>query len=125
MEIESGETIGLIKVPITDDSIYEGNETFTVILSEPSNATFLNSLRHPTYNSEVYITVTIDDDELPPIVKFTARNTTVLEDSRAVTLEISINGVTKHDVTVDYITTAGTAQLMLTLPRHQLIQPVW
>ena len=109
LEIESGETIGLIKVPITDDSIYEGNETFSVILSEPSNATFLNSLRHPTYNSEVYITVTIDDDELPPIVKFASRNTTVLEDSREVTLEISINGVTKHDVTVDYITTAGTA----------------
>ena len=64
LEIERGTTIGLLKIPITDDDIYEGNETFTVILREPDNASFLNSLRDPNFNSQVYITVTIEDDEL-------------------------------------------------------------
>ena len=109
LEIERGTTIGLLKVPITDDDIYEGDETFTIVLSEPDNASFLNSLRHPTFNSHVYITVTIEDDELPPVVKFTSPNTAVLEDHKEAVIEFSINSETENDVVVDYVTTAGTA----------------
>jgi hypothetical protein len=54
-----GETSKTINVPITDDSIVEGNETFTVTLSSPVNATLGTTTMH-TYSI-------IDDVEAPVI----------------------------------------------------------
>ena len=108
LEIENG-VLGLIQIPITDDDVYEGNETFTVTLNEPTQARFLNSLRDPINTNTVVINVTIVDDEVKPIVKFVNRNVTVLEDSGEVNFTFSITERSTSDVTVNYVTNAGTA----------------
>ena len=108
LEIENG-VFGLIQIPITDDDVYEGNEIFTVTLNEPTQARLLNSLRDPINTNTVVINVTIVDDEVKPIVKFVNRNVTVLEDSGEVNFTFSITEKTTSDVTVNYVTNAGTA----------------
>lgn len=52
-----GETSKTVKIPITNDSIYEGNETLRVRISEPFRARI---------GSPGTATVTIVDDEQPP-----------------------------------------------------------
>ena len=108
LEIE-GSVIGFIQIPITDDDFYEGNETFTITLNEPSQATFLNSLRDPNDTSQVKINVTIRDNEVIPTVSFSDRNITVLEGSASANLELNLSGKSTSDVMVNYLTTAGTA----------------
>jgi len=47
-----------ISIPITDDLIFEGNETFTVALSDPTGGAGLGSIPSTT--------VTITDNETKP-----------------------------------------------------------
>ena len=108
LEIAAG-VIGFIQIPITNDDFYEGNESFTVTLNEPSQANFLNSQRDPNDTSQVKINVTIRDDEVVPTVSFTNPNLTVLEGNGVANLELSLSGKTTSDVMVNYLTTAGTA----------------
>ena len=108
LEIEDG-VLGLIQIPITDDDVFEGNESFSVTLNEPTQARFLNSLRHPVNTNTVVVNVTIIDNEVQPVVKFDTRNVTVLEDSGEVNFEFNLTEKSISDVTVSYVTNAGTA----------------
>jgi len=51
-----GDTVKTITVPINDDSDLEGDETFDIVLSNPTNATIADGTG----------VVTIEDDETPP-----------------------------------------------------------
>ena len=101
--------LGLIQIPITDDDVFEGNEAFTVTINEPTQARFLNSLRDPVNTNTVVVNVTIIDNEVKPVVKFGTRNVTVLEDSGEVNFEFNLTEKSTSDVTVSYVTNAGTA----------------
>ena len=111
LEIAAGETLGLIVVPINDDSIYDPNETFNVILDSPNETQgkFLVSQRDINDSTKVRITITINDNEVLPTIRFANKNVTVLEDSSIANLELSLSTSVAYDVSVDYLTTAGTA----------------
>ena len=86
-------------VPILSDLLDENNETFTVSLSSPVNAAM---------GAPLSATVTIVDDDLPPVVAFTTATQTVSESVGLVTATVSLNTPTGLTVTVPY-TVGGTA----------------
>jgi YD repeat-containing protein len=89
-----------INVGIVDDDIYEGLETFTATISNPTNA----SIGAPN-TAEVRIA----DDEPQPVVEFSVASTSVSEDSGSVVLEINLSGVTQDPVSFRVTTADGTA----------------
>ena len=94
------ETSKDVTVSITNDSVYEGNENFTVTLSAPANATL---------GSPSAATVTIIDDDAPPLVQFSAATYSVGEGDGTVTITVTKTGNTAVPATVHYATSDGTA----------------
>ena len=96
-----GDTSKTFTVPITQDSVYEGNETFNVTLSAPVGA----SLGSPNP-----ATVTIVEDDAPPA--FSIDDVTHLEGNSGTTsyvFTVTKTGSTALNSTVDYQTVNGTA----------------
>ena len=89
-----------VSVPICDDSLYEGNETFTLTLSNAVNAEFSGQ------TTSVTATGTIVDDELAP--SFSVADATNEEDDGYVEFEVTLASQVASDVTVDYATVALT-----------------
>ena len=87
-------------VPILDDGIYEGDETFSVSIFDPIFA----ALGNP---ASAVVTI-IDDDPLPEIVLSNATYS-VNEDGASVTITAQISGIRSMDTTVDYATADGSA----------------
>ena len=81
LTIPVGQTSGTITINLPDDSIYEGNESFEVALSNTVNATL-----SATDNSS---TITINEDETLPILSVSAPNTTEDNGSMVLTVDIS------------------------------------
>ena len=61
LTIPTGASSGVISVPIIDDDVAEDDETFTLTLSNPSNAAL------PGGANSVAVTGTIIDDEKPTV----------------------------------------------------------
>ncbi len=99
--IPAGETTRTINIPIQPDNLVEGNETFTVTLSNPLNATIAQGVG----------TVTIlDDDAAPPTISI--GDVTKLEGNTGTTafeFTVSLSATAAGQVTVDYSTVPGTA----------------
>lgn len=72
LTIPEGDSRGSFTIPIIGDEIHEPDETFEVVLSDPSNAR-LNS-------SDAVGTVTIENDDTPPAITFDSRKQSVSED---------------------------------------------
>jgi hypothetical protein len=87
-------------VPITQDSLYEGNETVTVTLSTPAGA----SLGSPNP-----ATVTIVDDDAAPVVQFNPATYAVNENVGNATVTVTKTGSTQLNAVVHYATSNGTA----------------
>ena len=85
-----------ISVPICDDDAYEGDETFTLKLSDPLSAEFARQA------TTITATGTIDDDERPP--SFSVADSTNAEDDGYVDFEVTLASQIDSDVTVDYET---------------------
>ena len=94
------QTTGVISVPVNDDDMAEPDETFTLILSNLSNAVLANELIW------VSATGTIEDDE--PTVSVAAQAAEVTEGEPAV-FELTRTGDTEHKliVTLGVLTTGG------------------
>jgi parallel beta-helix repeat protein len=88
-------------VPITNDAIVEGNETFNVNLSMPAGGATIG-----TPSTE---TVTIVDATVPGSVQFSTAVNTVAESAGTVTLTITRTGGSGGPLTVNYSTSNGTA----------------
>ncbi|HWS72453.1 MAG TPA: Calx-beta domain-containing protein [Thermoanaerobaculia bacterium] len=88
-------------VPITNDVLIEGNETFNVTLSAPTGGAALGSP-----SNEV---VTIIDGTIPGTVQFSTAVTSVAESAGSVTLTVTRTGGTGGPITVTYTTGNGTA----------------
>ena len=102
MTIPAGSTTGTISIDILNDDLYDdGDESFTVTLSNPTGATL---------NADAAATVTIIDDEAVPTLGF---NTTAVSQSEGVSaleLSVSLSGLCDAALTVDYATFNGTAK---------------
>ncbi len=96
----SGVTLQTIDITILPDSVYEGNETVNVTLSNVSSGA--------TIQDAVGI-LTITDDETAPTVTLSASATTIAENSgSSITLTATLSGAADENVTVA-ISTSGTA----------------
>ena len=80
-----------IQVPIVDDSVAEQDETFTLKLSNATNATIADS----------EATATIVDNETTPTLSIEAASA---EEGEAVEFTVSLSPVSTQDVTVQYDT---------------------
>ena len=96
----SGETSRTIAVPIRADGAMEGPETFSVVLSDPTNGA--------TLGAPSTATVTIDDVNGLGAFRFEQSAATVAEDGGSVALTVLYFG-TQGPVTVDYATSDGSA----------------
>ena len=89
-------------VPITNDVIYEGDETIDIALSLPTGGVSLGA------SSAV---LTIVEDEVPNYgtLSLSASNYSVAEDGSTATITVSRTGGAYGAVSVDYATNNGTA----------------
>ena len=126
-EVDTGETFKLftipsnrgmatIRIPITDDQVYEAAEkTFTLQLSHNSRANFAGDATSLT------ATGTIIDDDPKPVVSVAGPAgdlSYISEDATGpVTFTLTLTGRSATDVTVDYAT--GAAQLLSAFTSRQ------
>ena len=96
LTISAGVTTGTIVVPITTDTTDESDETATLTLSNPNNATIGDA------TSDLVIT---DDDAIPAI---SISDGTAAEGGTA-TFTASLTNPSSEDITVEYESSSGTA----------------
>lgn len=90
-----------IRVPLLDDSIVEGDETFGVTLSQPTGGGLLGF--------PASAEVTIVDDDHPGAVSFAAASFVTSESAPSATIRVTRTGGAASGVTVDYATGGGSA----------------
>jgi hypothetical protein len=95
---DAGETSKTITVNVAEDDLQEGNETFRLVLSNPTDATI-------GIGTNV---VTITDNDAST-VSFTTNAVTLAETNVSVTLTVVRSGATNTAVTIDFATTNVTA----------------
>jgi len=89
-----------LTVTISDDTLSEGNESFTVILSDPVSGGNLDSAT---------VSITDNDNGQAGTPQFTFPSVEVAETASTVTLTVRRVGGTNGELTVNYATTDGTA----------------
>ena len=97
-----GATTATAAVPITQDTVFEGNETFTAMLTAPTNGAVVGTTGTTT--------VTITDDDTAPTV--TVADAMVAEGNTgttALTFTVTLSNASTQTVTVTADTTDGTA----------------
>lgn len=87
-------------IPLLNDTLLEGDETFFVTLSAPVNGVIVGT--NP-------LTVTITDDEEPAQISFAAASVTVSETVGIAELVVQHNGAHTSPIQVSYATSNGTA----------------
>src|SRR5262249_14435072 len=75
-----GDLVEFLPVVIVNDTLIEPDETFTIALSNPSASVDLGT--------NTTIDVTIQDDDRPPSVQFSAANYYIAEDGGSITLTV-------------------------------------
>ncbi|MGD9099252.1 MAG: Calx-beta domain-containing protein [Anaerolineae bacterium] len=95
-----GVTSRVFAVSILDDALEEDDETLTLTLGNPSNATI--GTNNPA-------TLTIFDDDGPPTVDWSHATYAVDESAGTATLTVTLSAVSTLTVTVDYASADGTA----------------
>ncbi len=103
LKILANSLSGTIAVPIFGDSVYEGNETFTLTLSNPLGGSFKGGV------SSLSTTGTIIDDE--SLITVDAPKTVEggLGDSSTMTFTVKLSAAVPGGVTVNYSTADKTA----------------
>ena len=99
----AGETTKTFPVAIVDDTTDEDNETFTVRISSPTNATVAASDRDATG--------TINDDDPPPGLSINDASATEkdLNETSTMTFTVSLSAASEKTIEVNYETSGGTA----------------
>jgi len=104
LSLGTGVLSAAFSVPINDDSIYEGDESFQVTLSNPTGGIVLGS--------PATAAVAIVDNDLPPAagsLQFSSPNYSASEAAASVLLTVSRSGGSYGAVSVDYETRNGSA----------------
>ena len=99
LTVPAGDTTGEIRVPVLDDDEVEEAETFTLTLSDPTNATI---------DDDEGIGTIADDDEAPPTLS--VGDATATEGDDAAVFTVTLSAASTRAVTVAYATTDGTAK---------------
>jgi hypothetical protein len=94
--IAAGATSATVDVPVSDDALYEGDETLSLDLSNPVNGAGTPSG-----------TGTITDDDPAPAISID--DPTASEGDGTITFTVSIDAVSGLDTSVDYATSDGSA----------------
>jgi regulation of enolase protein 1 (concanavalin A-like superfamily) len=97
--ITAGQLTAAIEVTIVQDLLDETAETVVLGLGAPTNGTLGASTQH---------TLTIDDDDDPPVVTFALAAQDVPEASPAATVDVVLSAASGFDVTIPF-TLSGTA----------------
>ena len=97
LSFEPGEMTKTIPVETLQDDLAEATETFTVRLSAPSGATLADRTG----------TASITDDDDPP--ELTIDDAPALTEGDTATFEVTLSGESGLPVTVEYLTSDGTA----------------
>ncbi|MDW3209881.1 MAG: DUF2341 domain-containing protein [Reichenbachiella sp.] len=100
VDINIGETSNYFELSITNDLIYESDETITISLSSPTNANL------GTNNT---ITLTIVDNDNGPEVQFASSAVTVNEGTSQFYVPVQLSAVAGQDVSATYTVTGGSA----------------
>lgn len=96
-----GETSKTISLLVVDDTIYEGNETVTLDLT--------NASANSTLGAQVAHTFTINDNDGLPTVQYAAATSSASESASPHTFIVNLSGPLSVSSTVDYMVTGGTA----------------
>ena len=99
---QEGETAKTIVIPILDDSDFEGDETFTVTLSNPTGGATIGT-------GQTTVTIVDNDVLLPGVIALSTASLSVNEEAGSVALTVQRTGGSDGEVTVDYTTVPGTA----------------
>ena len=99
---QPGQQAKTIAVAVSDDTLQEGNETFTVSLSNPQNATLLKGVGTATIEDN-------DGTQPPPGLTLAINDVTVSEGGGSAVFNVRLSGQSNVAVTVAYGTSNGTA----------------
>ena len=102
LTFDPGVSSQVIKIPLIDNSVNEGDETLSVILSNVSNG---------VPGSPIVAQLVIKDDDPLPIANLTTTSQNVNENDGEVTLTVQLNTVSDQTVEVEYITTTQAVAL--------------
>ena len=106
LTIKAGESSGEVKVPVTGDTAVEEIETFTLVLSEPVNATLAEGKDKATG-------IINNDDQAAVVVPALSVNDIKVAEGDTGTapavFTVSLSAPTTANVTVKYVTSDGTA----------------
>ncbi len=100
LDFSAMETTEKIAITVINDSLYEGDETIIVTLSNPTNATLGTNITH---------TYTIVDNDEPPIIEFADVSSSGDEGIPEVLMSVKISEVSGALAKVDFSITGGTA----------------
>lgn len=95
-----GSTLQTVTVPILDDTLTEASESFTLRLLNPVNAIITGT--NPA-------SVTITDNEVPPVVNLESTLHNVAEDGGSLLITVTLNATSSQLITVAYSIVDGTA----------------
>ena len=99
LTFEAGELTKSFIVPLLDDDLPEGDETIRLLLSNATGGARLGSISNAVLN--------VLDDELA--LQFSRETYSVSETGKLATIAVTRSGPTNRPVSVDYITSDGTA----------------
>lgn len=98
---EIGETEKTFTIPIIDDTLFEGNETFAVGIQNPSDG----SLGAPRT-----ALITIIDDDTAPTLSVTDAAISIAEGAATASITVQRSGDSSGAASVEFSTTNGTAE---------------
>src|SRR3990172_7946980 len=93
ISIPAGSATGSISVIVVNDALDEDDETVILTMGPPSNVTLGSPSVH---------TITILDDEAPPLVYFTSPSQSGMEDVGQMLITVRLSPVSGRDVTVPF-----------------------
>ncbi len=100
LTINAGDLTGDISITVVNDALDEYDETITLTLSDPTEATLGAQTGH---------TYTIQDEDATPTVGFSTATANGAENFTPASFQVALSAVSGRDVSVDYAVSGGTA----------------
>ncbi|ACL76817.1 Calx-beta domain-containing protein [Ruminiclostridium cellulolyticum] len=107
LKIPAGKKSGMINVEVAGDTVYEDNETFSLMLSNPSAGAEINPLKGTAV-------CTINDNDSAPSVTFEQNKVKVAEGDSGITqmvFNVTLSAGCEKTVYVNFATEDGTATI--------------